>query len=163
MQAVVTWEEKLVNEAATQEAAGRLARQLVPGLLIFLHGELGAGKTTFARGILHSLGYAGKVKSPTYTLVEPYDLPLFTLFHFDLYRLLHPDELFHLGIEEYVSPYSVCLVEWPEKARSVLPPADLNIYLLRLETAHHLRVVSHSEKGEAILQKVLATPSMKGS
>lgn len=123
----------LHDEAATAALGASLARVLAPGLAIYLHGDLGAGKTALTRAMLHASGYAGHVKSPTYTLAEPYairigDEPV-ELVHFDLYRLASPEEFLDAGFREHFGKHSICVVEWPEKAQGVLPPADIEILL----------------------------------
>lgn len=121
----------LADETATLLLGGQLAQVLHPGLVIFLRGDLGAGKTTFARGILRGLGYEGKVKSPTYNLIELYKISKLYLYHFDFYRFEDPAEWEDAGFREYFNAESICLVEWPEKADGLLPQADLT-FLFRL-------------------------------
>lgn len=119
----------LPDEAATLALGGRLAKVLKSGLTIWLRGDLGAGKTTLSRGLMQGLGFSGKVKSPTYTLVEPYVISGLNLYHFDLYRFNDPEEWDAAGFREYFNPDTVCLVEWPEKADGLLPLADIEIEL----------------------------------
>lgn len=107
----------------------QFAKQLTPGDVVFLTGDLGAGKTTLVRGILTGLGYKAKVKSPTFTLVEPYQLTIGDFFHFDLYRLNQPEELEDIGIRDYVNPNNICVFEWPEKAEGLLPQPNYHIQL----------------------------------
>ena len=118
---------ELPDESATLEAGRQFSQQLHGGLTVYLHGDLGAGKTTFVRGILHGLGHTGKVKSPTYTLVEPYLVSRYNVYHFDLYRFNDVEEWEAAGFREYFNADSVCLVEWPEKAGHLLPQADFDI------------------------------------
>ncbi|HEY8856836.1 MAG TPA: tRNA (adenosine(37)-N6)-threonylcarbamoyltransferase complex ATPase subunit type 1 TsaE [Rugosibacter sp.] len=126
----------LCDEAATLGFGAQFAntRGLVPGLVIWLHGDLGAGKTTFVRGLLRALGETGPVKSPTYTLLEVHAVSGLNLYHFDFYRLNQPEEYLDAGLDEYFSGTGVCLVEWPEQAAPYLPPADIHIEL-RVVTA----------------------------
>jgi len=115
------------NEEEMLRLGARLAHIIRPPMLVYLYGPLGAGKTTLVRGILQGLNHTGSVKSPTYTIVEPYKLADFTLYHFDLYRLNDPAELEALGFRDYLSGDSLCLLEWPERGQGWLPPADVNI------------------------------------
>ncbi len=118
----------LTDEAATQALGARLATQ-VPQGCVHLQGELGAGKTCLVRGWLSALGHTGAVKSPTYTLVEPYQLQGRHIFHFDLYRLQDPEELEWIGIREYFDDDALCLVEWPDKGQGELPEPVLIVHL----------------------------------
>ena len=115
------------TEEQTLELGAELAKDFRGGELIFLSGDLGVGKTTLVRGMLGGLGFTGRVKSPTYGLLESYELDDLTLHHLDLYRLGHPEELFDLGLEEMLDPRSVVLIEWPERAERVLPGPNQTI------------------------------------
>jgi tRNA threonylcarbamoyladenosine biosynthesis protein TsaE len=119
----------LPDEAATLALGAALAPTLHPGLVITLEGDLGAGKTTLVRGLLRSLGYANKVKSPTYTLVEVHVVSGLNLYHFDFYRFNEPEEYLDAGLDEYFQGDGVCLVEWPDKAGTYMPPPDLRVCL----------------------------------
>lgn len=119
----------LADEAATLVLGAALLGLLKPGSVVFLHGDLGAGKTTLVRGLLRAAGHQGAVKSPTFTLVEEYSLHDLTLYHFDLYRLASPDELEWFGFRDYLRSDSICLIEWPERGGDALPPPDLSLEL----------------------------------
>ena len=119
----------LADEQATLKLGAHLAGFLLPGLTIFLIGDLGAGKTTLVRGLLRGLGFEGRVKSPTYTLVESYAISSLYLYHFDLYRFKHEQEWLDAGFDEIFDGRNICLVEWPERAMNLLPRADVEISL----------------------------------
>jgi tRNA threonylcarbamoyladenosine biosynthesis protein TsaE len=121
---VIARSRYLDDEAATEAWGARLAARLTPGAVVFLQGDLGAGKTTLVRGVLRGLGHTGSVKSPTYTLLEPYDLPRFVVYHFDFYRIVNSQELDFIGVDELVDSHAVKLVEWPERVVDRLPVAD---------------------------------------
>lgn len=142
---------ELVDEAATLALGARLALAIKPGMTIYLHGDLGAGKTTLVRGLLHALGHVGKVKSPTYTLVEPYVLSGVDVYHFDLYRFIDPEEWDAAGFRDYFNPQSISLVEWPEKAGDLLPDADIDLHLNHLGSGRRAHLVAHSAAGAASL------------
>lgn len=145
----------LPDEAATLAQGTALAQALRgdhQGLTLFLTGDLGAGKTTFCRGLLHALGYRGAVKSPTYTLVETYDLPDRQLHHFDLYRLGDPEELEYMGIRDYFEPGNLCLLEWPEKGQGFLPQPDLRVKVSIDGQGRRLGLEADSPRGQALLK-----------
>jgi len=119
----------LPDEAATLALGARLSSLLQPGWVVYLRGDLGAGKTTLVRGLLRALGYEGRVKSPTYTLVESYELSRFILQHYDLYRMIDPREWLDAGFRDDCNASTLCVVEWPERARGLLPKPDLEIHL----------------------------------
>jgi tRNA threonylcarbamoyladenosine biosynthesis protein TsaE len=119
----------LPDPAATERAGAALAAALAGGMVIALHGDLGAGKTTLVRGILRALGWSGPVKSPTYTLVEYYPVSSLHLYHFDFYRFADPNEWETAGLADCFRNDSVCLVEWPERVGGLLPAADLDVTL----------------------------------
>jgi tRNA threonylcarbamoyladenosine biosynthesis protein TsaE len=130
----------IADEDAMLALGARLARQFANGGLITLHGDLGAGKTTLVRGLLRELGHTGVVKSPTYTLVEPYRVGERDIYHFDLYRLADPEELEYMGIRDYLRPDALCLVEWPEQAGNILPSADLQVSIRHAGSARQVKL-----------------------
>ena len=148
----------LPDEAATRALGARLARVLAPGLSVYLHGNLGSGKTTLVRGLLRGLGYPGHVKSPTYTLVELYTVSRLHLYHFDFYRFHDPKEWRDAGFNEYFNGASVCLVEWPEKAAGILPAADLEIALEFAGVGRDLEIRAGTESGKACLNRLMQLP-----
>lgn len=123
-------------------------------MVIYLSGDLGTGKTTLARGLLRGLGYAGRVKSPTFTLVELYEFSRLYLYHFDFYRISDPRELGDAGFRECFNPGSVCLVEWPEKAASALPAADLKIVMKVAGPGRSVEIVAETEAGRLCLGRL---------
>ena len=136
-------------DAGSTECAGRaLAPTLTGGMVITLSGELGAGKTTLVRGVLRGFDIRGPVKSPTYTLVEPYALSSLYLYHFDFYRLKDPDEWEEAGFREYFREDAICMIEWPDKAGSMLPATDLEIVLDIVGDGRRCTVTARSARAE---------------
>ena len=121
---------------------------------VHLLGELGAGKTTLTRGILRGYGYEGAVKSPTYTLVEPYQFDQCHIYHFDFYRLTNPEEVDYLGIEDHFLDTNLCVIEWADKVADAIPPADLIILLQTDGAGRRLHCQTNSEKGEVIAKRL---------
>ena len=142
----------LADEAATLALGAGLAAVLQPGIYLALHGDLGAGKTTLARGLLRGLGYDGRVKSPTYTLVELYTTSRLDLYHFDFYRFDDRHELVDAGLREAFDGSNVCIVEWPEKARGFLPTADLDVTLTHVGGGRAARIAAGTEAGRRCLR-----------
>lgn len=144
--------DETVESGGAMEALGaRIAQASVPGMLIHLTGDLGAGKTTFARGFLRALGHSGPVKSPTFTVVEPYEVRGQTIYHCDLYRLADPQELEFLGFRDLLGPGVRCLVEWPERGGSGLPDPDLLVSIHYSQPGRRVSLVAMSAAGERAL------------
>lgn len=145
------WTTTATDDVAMVELGAQLGAVCEPGFVIFLQGDLGMGKTTFSRGFIQSLGHEGAVKSPTYTIVEPYRLGDLDVFHFDLYRLADPEELEFMGIRDYFGDLSVCLVEWPERGLGALPSADLVITIVPADLGRRLQYRAATEQGRRVL------------
>jgi tRNA threonylcarbamoyladenosine biosynthesis protein TsaE len=145
---------ELNDEAATLSLAQRLAPYVAGGQTLFLHGNLGAGKTTFSRGLVNALGHSGTVKSPTYTLVEPYQLSGITVYHFDLYRLRDAEELEFMGIRDYFRQDTLCLIEWPERGLGYLPVADLDIHLVFQSEHRRVTLSANTPVGATIIKAI---------
>jgi len=153
----------LPDEAATLALGQLLAPALQGNMTVYLQGDLGAGKTTLVRGLLRALGFKGKVKSPTYTLLETYSIHLANhtpihLCHFDLYRFNDEEEWESSGFREYFNAASVCLIEWPDKAKNCLNGPDLEIVfavkILGEELGRRVRIVAHTPLGKQCLQGI---------
>jgi len=145
--------ERPAHTVAEMEALGaKLASQVGKLRLVNIHGPLGAGKTTLVRGMLHGLGHAGAVKSPTFTLVEPYTFGNLHFYHFDLYRLNDPGELEFLGLRDYLDDKGVCVVEWAERAQGVLPSPDVDIMIEPTETGRMVRITTLTPQGDVWLE-----------
>jgi len=139
---------------AMEKLGGCIARHCPAGAKVFLQGALGAGKTTLVRGFLRELGYCGVVKSPTYTLIEPYEIKGNITYHFDLYRLNVPEELELIGLRDYFDHDSICLVEWPEKAGTRLGVPDLMIHIEDREGHRQVSLDAQGPQGHAILKNL---------
>jgi len=153
---------ELAAEADTLALGASLASGARAGRVLYLSGDLGSGKTTLARGLLQALGHRGPIKSPTYALVEVYELSSLNLYHFDFYRFKNPQEWEDSGFREYFGPDALCIVEWPERAGALLAPADLEIRLEFARDGRLAHVQSRSEQGEDWL-RASRSPSASSS
>jgi len=142
----------LADESVSLDQAKQFAASLSAPLVIYLIGELGAGKTFFTRGVLRGLGYQGAVKSPTYTLVESYQVSLGQIHHFDLYRISDAEELEYIGLDHYFTADSIVFVEWPTRGEGVLPEADIQIEFHYRDKGREMTITTISARGEAILR-----------
>lgn len=140
------------SDAAMRDLGARMARACPPRCVIHLSGELGAGKSTLARGFLRALGHQGAVRSPTYTLVEPYTLPGRQVYHLDLYRLADPEELEFLGLRDWLEEAAILLVEWPQRGQGVLPQADLTVAIRLAGSARLVELTPNSDLGTQFLE-----------
>lgn len=144
------------DESHMQSLGRLMADALLPGLVIFLQGELGTGKTTLTRAMIQAMGFEGPIKSPTFTLVEPYEDLKPAVYHFDLYRLVEPEELEWMGFRDYLSTGGICLIEWPEKGQGFLPKADLRIVIEHAKIGRNIEFIAESIEGKQCLAKLVA-------
>jgi tRNA threonylcarbamoyladenosine biosynthesis protein TsaE len=154
----------LNDEAGTIALGASLAHSLAPGLTVYLHGDLGSGKTTLTRSLLHAAGYAGHVRSPTYTLAEPYTIMIaghpVDLIHFDLYRMCSPEEFLEAGFREHFNQRNICIVEWPENGESVLPTPDIHIYLSIHGQGRDVELQALSDQGSQCIDRLHFAPNL---
>jgi tRNA threonylcarbamoyladenosine biosynthesis protein TsaE len=155
----MSWDLSLPDEGATLRLGRWLAAGVGPGRVLHLRGDLGAGKTTLVRGLLRALGEAGRIKSPTYTLVELYSVSSLNLYHFDLYRFKDKNEWLSAGFGEYFNPDSACIVEWPERAGDLLPPPDMEVLLQMEGEARRATLRAYTPAGEAWLSSARSRAS----
>jgi tRNA threonylcarbamoyladenosine biosynthesis protein TsaE len=154
-------ELRVDGEEAMVAFGSVLGSRIEAPLVVFLEGDLGAGKTTLARGVLRALGHTGAVKSPTYTLVEPYSFAKFTLYHFDLYRLGESEELEYMGIRDYFDSDAIALVEWPERGLGHLPAADLVVSISVCGNGRVLTFEASTLRGVECLGQLLLEPDLE--
>ena len=151
----------LKDETETVAFGGLLAKASKGAGIVFLHGDLGMGKTTLCRGVLNGLGHNGRVKSPTYTLVEPYELPGYTVYHFDLYRLAEPEELEFMGIRDYLDQHALSIIEWPEKGAGILPDADMELNFEMSGAGRSVRWHGNTQYGKTMANKLMDLCSLE--
>lgn len=149
------WNIILPDEQSSLDYARQLAARLAPPMTLSFSGDIGAGKTTLIRAMLRALGIKGAIKSPTYALLESYEGPKGPIHHFDLYRIVSQDELFFLGFREYFAHNTICFIEWPEHAGSVLETVDLAFSLSSHGDGRALQVLAHTLFGEKLMTEVL--------
>ena len=145
---------EVADEVETIALGRRVSKFIKSGLVVTLQGDLGAGKTTLSRGILQGLGHIGNVKSPTYTLVEPYELELGSVYHFDLYRIVDAEELEYMGFADYLSDAALCLLEWPERGEGFLPVADVGISIEQSGEGRCVTLKAQSKAGLELVQQL---------
>lgn len=150
----MTYSLTLATEADTEHLGRTLAETIDTGIVIYLVGELGAGKTRLAQAVIHGLGYAGHVKSPTYTMVETYPNNTGVIYHFDLYRLMDPMELEYMGIQDYFDSDNIILIEWPDKGGNMIQSADIVVNLSYADIGRLANLSANSHLGEKILSKL---------
>jgi tRNA threonylcarbamoyladenosine biosynthesis protein TsaE len=144
----------LPNESATTDFASDLSKVLIPGIILYLRGDLGAGKTTLVRALLNAFGYIGRVKSPTYTLLEHYDAGGLSFRHFDLYRFRDETEWEEVGFNDEFDGRNICLIEWPERAALLLPPCDIEIIFEILTDGRKISLFAHTNTGNECLHRL---------
>ena len=147
-------QREIHTEAAMLAFGDMLAKALLPGSVVYLEGDLGVGKTTLCRGIIAGLGFSGTVRSPTYTLVEPYEANGQRVFHFDLYRLGDPEELEYMGYRDYFDATGICLVEWPERGKGLLPTPDLVVRITADAGTRSVELNANGSKGGIISKQL---------
>lgn len=143
------------NIDETQKLANQLAAILPKSFFISLNGQLGAGKTTFCRCLLRALGYQEKVKSPTFTMIETYDLMELIVYHFDLYRIQEIEELELIGIRDYFATEAIILIEWAERGAGILPDADISCNIQIRGTGRIFQLISQTPKGASIIKQLI--------
>ena len=144
----------LADENDTLKLGERFAQLISPPLIIWLEGDLGAGKTTFTRGLLNALGYNGAVKSPTYNIVETYPFKSFNLHHFDLYRFQNPEEWLDAGLDELITADSIILIEWPQLGGNLAPPADIILNITINGSSRTVQINAVTTNGTKTLNKI---------
>lgn len=149
------WRHDVADEAAVQRLAAEFARSVRPPVVLYLRGDLGAGKTTFARAYVHALGYPGYVKSPSYGLLETYKVQEQSVLHLDLYRIEDPEELEYLAIRDQFDDSTVLLVEWPDRGANMLPAPDLVLDFGESEALRFIECTSCSSRGAELAASVL--------